>query len=250
MKAKNKTCGTFYGIGVGPGDPELIPVKAVRLLNQKIDRIFTAASTHNPYSLAVEIAKPYIPPEILVEKMDYPMSRDKGVKKKAWRQNAHRVVEVLKSGENAAFLTLGDPLTYSTYGYTIQHLKEIFPQISIVTVPGITSYQAAAARLNTPLVEGHESLTVLSGVAQTKGGTAVIPADADNIVFLKAYRDLESIYASLENAGLAQSSVGIINCGREDEAVYHDIRQLLDQPPNYWTLIIAKRKKRHESPQN
>ncbi len=242
MKKNIKTIGTLFGIGVGPGDPELIPIKAARLLSREVDRVFTAASTRNNYSLAVEIARSHISPGTPIEKMDFPMSRDQAVKERAWEKNASRILEVLNSGENAAFLTLGDPLTYSTYGYTIRHLKNLSNDVNIVTIPGITSYQAAAARTNTPLVEGHESLLVMSGV-KGENNFKSLPVDSDNVVFLKAYRDLKGVYASLENAGLAESSVGITNCGRPNEVVYHDIRDLLELPPNYWTLIIAKRKK-------
>jgi precorrin-2/cobalt-factor-2 C20-methyltransferase len=234
----NAKSGTLYGIGVGPGDPELIPVKAVNLIS-KVNIIFTAASSKNEYSLAVDIAKPYIPTSTAVHALSFPMSKDPQVKQRAWRQHALQIIETLKSGRDAAFLTLGDPLTYSTYGYMIRHILEQWPQAPICTVPGITSFQAAAAATNTPLVEGDESLLIVSGV---QGGERLhaLAKSVENVVCLKAYRNIHSICDALESSGLAQGSVSVANCSRKEEKIFYDLRDLANEAPNYWTLIIAK----------
>lgn len=234
------TTGTLYGIGVGPGDPELIPLKAVRIL-QRVDVVFTAASTKNDYSLAVGIAQPHIPESAVIEKLDFSMSKDRQEKEKAWRRNAERIAEVLESGKNAAFLTLGDPLVYSTYGYILRHLQAGWPHLAIFTVPGITSFQAAAASTNQPLVEGEQSLLVMSGV---HGGErlACMPNKPENVVFLKAYRNVEGICQALEAAGMIDNSVAVANCSRDNEKIYEDLRVLCQEKPNYWTLIIARNK--------
>ena len=153
----NRELGTLYGIGVGPGDPELIPVKAVRIL-QEVDIIYTASSTKNTYSLAVNTAQCYIPETTPVAMLPFPMTKDRQEAQSAWEENARIIIAELEAGKNVAFLTLGDSTTYSTYGYLMQYVQTLAPHIPIITIPGITSYQAAAARLNTPLVEGEESL--------------------------------------------------------------------------------------------
>lgn len=235
MKKKN---GTLYGIGVGPGDPELIPVKAVNLIG-RADIVYTAASSKNDYSLAVEIARPYIPASAAICAMSFPMSKDPQVKQRAWEKHALQIVETLKSGQTAAFLTLGDPLTYSTYGYILRHVRKLWPQAPIVTVPGISSFQAAAAATNTPLVEGDESLLIVSGV---HGGERLraLATSVENVVCLKAYRNLKSICDALEETGLAQGSVSVADCSRKEEKIYYDLRELANETPNYWTLIIGK----------
>jgi precorrin-2/cobalt-factor-2 C20-methyltransferase len=229
--------GTLFGIGVGPGDPELIPIKAIRILEQ-VDIVFTAASTKNDYSLAVEIARAHIPEKAAIEKLKFPMSKDRNVMEKAWHSNAGRIAEVLESGRSAAFLTLGDPLTYSTYGYVLRHLKAGWPHLVIQTIPGITSYQAAAAATNRPLVEGEQSLLIMSGV---HGGQrlAGMPDKPDNVVFLKAYRNVTGICHALEDADMLAGSVAVVNCSREDQKIYNDLKALGKEQPNYWTLIIA-----------
>lgn len=237
--------GILYGIGVGPGDPELIPLKAVHIL-EKIELVFTAASTKNSYSLAVEIARPHIPENAAIEKLDFPMSKEKSVVEKAWYENARRIAEKLESGKDAAFLTLGDPLTYSTYGYVLRHLKEGWPHLTMHTIPGITSYQAAAASLNLPLVEGEESMLIMSGV---NGGDRLrqMADKADNVVFLKAYKNVKGICEALEEAGMLENSTAVANCSKENEKIYPDLKKLIEQKPNYWTLVLAKHGGRHDA---
>jgi len=233
------TIGTLYGIGVGPGDPELVPLKAVRILGE-VDLVFTAASTKNDYSLAEDIVRSHIPANTAIERLEFPMSRDHAVMQSAWRQHAAHIASRLRDGISAAFLTLGDPLTYSTYGYIVRYLRADWPQVQIKTIPGITAYQAAAAAVNQPLVEGEESLVIMSGV---HGGERLLnmAGKPENVVFMKAYRNVDGICQALQKTGLAEGSVAVSNCSREDETIYWDICDLEDQKPNYWTLVIAKR---------
>jgi len=240
----NQKTGTLYGIGVGPGDPDLITIKAAKILS-RVNTVFAAASTKNHHSLAVNIARPYIPPGTEVKMLRFPMTRDKHETRKAWFANARTIIDELESGHHAAFLTLGDSLTYSTYGYIARYVQAMAPHITIHTVPGITSYQAAAARLNTPLVEGEESLMVVSGA---KGGDRLreLTAKPENIVFLKAYRNVKDIQNAIEEIGRYPSCVGVKNCGHPNEEIVPDIEELSRRKPDYWTLIIAKQNSNNE----
>lgn len=235
--------GTLYGIGVGPGDPELLTVKSARILSE-VDVVFAAASTKNDYSLAVNIAGPHIPESVPIRMLQFPMTKDKSEARRAWRANAETIIAELEQGKNAAFLTLGDPMTYSTYGYILKNIQEIAPNIPITTVPGITSYQAAAACINTPLVEGEESLLVVSGV---NGGDRLrqMTVTPENVVFMKAYRNIRDINAALESTSGFTRCVGVSNCSLPDQKIYPDTREFNDRAPEYWTLIIAKQNKSH-----
>jgi len=232
--------GTLYGIGVGPGDPDLIPVKAVKIL-QKVDVIFTASSTKNDHSLAVRVADPHLPAKTPVHTLPFPMSRDRETVCAAWAENARTVLEFLEHGQNAAFLTMGDPMTYSTFSYLMRTMHNLAPHILITTIPGITSYQAAAAATNTPLVEGEENLLLLSGV---KGGNGIRESSmqADTVVFLKAYKKCAHIVHSLEKCGRLNSSVGVVRCSFPDQEVVRDLSQLANKDPKYWTLILSRKK--------
>lgn len=239
-----KSCGTLYGIGVGPGDPDLITLKAVKVLRQ-IDIVFAAASTQNRHSLAMDIARPHIPESTPIELLHFPMTRDKTETRRAWTANARRIIAELEAGRNAAFLTLGDSLTYSTFGYLMQFVKAKAPGISVLPVPGITSYQAAACRLGTTLVEGEGTLMVVSGAT---GGERLrtLSRKPETVVFLKAYRNLPDICSALDEDGGYPYCVGVKNCGHASEEIVADMEQLCRQPPDYWTLVIAKKNATHE----
>ena len=234
----NKKTGTLYGIGVGPGDPDLITIKAAKILNQ-VDIVFAAASTKNSHSLAVNIAREHIPDSATVIRLQFPMTRDKTETRKAWKAHARTIIEELEKGQNVAFLTLGDSMTYSTYGYILKYVLTLAPHLEAQTVPGITSYQAAAARLNTPLVEGEESLMIVSGV---KGGNRLreLCDKPENIVFLKAYRNVTDIKAAIDESGKYPSCVGVRSCGHPDEEIVKDMEELSRRDPDYWTLILTK----------
>ena len=230
--------GKLYGVGVGPGDPELITIKAVKIIKEA-DIIFTAASTKNNYSLAVEIASPYISEGARVETLSFPMTKDEIETETAWINNAKRIASVLKEGLTAAFLTLGDPTTYSTFGYILKKMACVMPDANIETIPGITSFHAASARLNRILVEGEESLLLTSGAYG--GGTIRHINGIENVAVVKAYKNVKDINDALKEAGLADKSVAVSKCGRKDEKIIDDIDALENNKPDYWTLILASK---------
>jgi len=229
--------GKLYGIGVGPGDPELLTLKGVRLINEA-DVIFTAASSKNSYSLAVEIAKPHISKLTRIISLSFPMTKDEEVTRAAWNENALEIANVLKKGLTAAFLTLGDPTTYSTFGYILKSLENVMPEADIETVPGITSFHAAAARLNRTLVEAEESLLITSGAY---GGDHLRKCtdSIQNIVMMKAYKNTRDINQALKDAGFYKDSVAISKCGRKGEEIIKNLDELETREPDYWTLILA-----------
>jgi precorrin-2/cobalt-factor-2 C20-methyltransferase len=243
----NKKFGTLYGIGVGPGDPDLITIKAAKILN-RVDTVFAAASTKNSHSLAVNIAGQHIPGSAAVKLLRFPMTRDRDETRRAWKEHAQTIIAELEKGKDAAFLTLGDSMTYSTYGYILRYVQALAPHLEIQTVPGITSYQAAAARLNTPLVEGEETLMVVSGV---KGGNRLreLCGKPENVVFLKAYRNVPDIKAAIDETGKYPKSVGVKSCGQQDEEIIDDIGELSKRKPDYWTLIISKQMTKNGIPE-
>jgi len=233
--------GILYGIGVGPGDPDLITLKAARILNT-VDVVFAASSTKNAHSQAVEIARPHLKASVPVRMIPFPMTSDKDDVASAWEKNAMEIIAALEKGLNAVFLALGDCLTYSTFGYVLRNIQTLAPHITVFSIPGITSYQAAASRLNTPLVEGEESLILLSGV---HGGDRFrkISGYSDNVVFLKAYKNVKDIADTLKASDMGFKSVGIVRCGLDGEQVIRDMNVFTNKKPDYWTLIISKKDK-------
>ncbi len=230
--------GKLYGVGVGPGDPELLTIKAVRVIKEA-DIIFTAASSKNSYSLAVEIAKPYISTFAKVEKLFFPMTKEEKEVEAAWIHNAKQIAKQLKKGKKVVFLTLGDPVTYSTFGYILKKMDCIMPEADIETIPGITSFHAASARLNRILVEGEESLLVTSGAF---GGEQIRHNNGvENVAIVKAYKNIKDINNTLKETGFDKQAVAVSKCGRKNERIIKDIDELEKKDPDYWTLILASR---------
>ena len=233
--------GTLYGIGVGPGDPDLITLKAVQVL-QRVPHIFASCSTKNSYSLALNIVRCHLN-GAGIEHLPFPMTKDTQVLQEAWEKNAVRVLEVLAAGSDAAFVTLGDPLTYSTFGYLLKTIKRLQPEARVVTIPGITSYSAAAALTHTPLTEGEESFFVVSG-AQGAARLREVVDKSDNIVMLKTYRNFGEIYQALEELDLLDRAVCISRCGLDGETVVENLRDLNEDSMPYLSMIIIKKKGR------
>lgn len=231
--------GTLYGIGVGPGDPELITLKAVKTL-KRVDVVFAAASTKNSYSLAMEIVAPHLKNGAPVVRLGFPMTRDKNTLNTAWEENAHKVMVPLKEGKDAAMITLGDPMTYSTFGYIMHTIKEKYPDVPVKVVPGITSYQAGAAAAGHVLAEAEESFTVISGALGAQKLKEII-AHTDNVVILKVYKNYKEIIDTLNHLDLAAGSVLISRCGLDGEEVIRDLKEGLDIAPSYLSLLLIRK---------
>lgn len=230
--------GTLYGIGVGPGDPELLTLKAVRALGE-VDVVFAAASTKNDYSTAYSIAKPHLKDGVRVEHLGFPMTKDKDTLEAAWAANAKVVSSVLNSGKNAAFLTLGDPLTYSTYGYLQRTLLAVDPATRLQAIPGITSFHAAASQIGLVLAESKESLLITSGVTDPEKLEAQLDV-ADNAVILKAYKNFGEIRATLEKLRLGDKTVLVSRLGMDGESILMDIKDA-PETPHYFSLALIKK---------
>lgn len=231
--------GTLYGIGVGPGDPELITLKAVKILSS-VAVVFAAASTKNSYSLAMEIVSPHLREGVPVVALGFPMTRDKMMLASAWQENARKVVETLKKGKDAAFITLGDPLIYSTFGYILKIIRETHPDILIEIVPGITSYQAGAAAAGQILAEAEESYAVISGALGSQKLKDIID-HTDSVVMLKVYRNYKEILDTLNELDLTAGSVLISRCGLDGEEVIRDLKEGLDMVPSYLSLLLIRK---------
>jgi len=232
--------GTLYGVGVGPGDADLVTVKATKVLGQ-VAVVFAAASSKNNYSLAVQIASPYLKPGVPVEHLGFPMSRDKKALASAWEENGRKVVESLKQGKDAAFITLGDPLIYSTFGYILESIRKTDPDIPIKIIPGVTSYQAGAAAAGQVLVEADESYAVVSGAAGARRLKQVID-HTDSVVMLKVYRNYKEILDTLDELDLTARSVLISRCGLDGEEIVRNLKERDNRSPSYMSLLIIRKR--------
>ena len=231
--------GILYGIGVGPGDPELISLKAVRTLAGD-RRIFAASSPKNEYSLALSIAEEYLAPDSVVELLPFPMTCDGTALEKAWLDNARRVRDVLQAGEDAAFLTLGDPLIYSTFGYLARTLRKLEPGADIRAIPGITSFQAAAATTGQVLCEAGENLLLVSGLDEQATAAKTL-SEPDNIVILKVYKNFPKLRSLLQEQGLNDKCTFVSRLGLSGETICRELAAAPEQPHYLSMLLVNKR---------
>ncbi|MFA6810478.1 MAG: precorrin-2 C(20)-methyltransferase [Desulfoplanes sp.] len=230
--------GTLYGIGVGPGDPDLLTMAAVKKLAQ-VDVILAASSSKNEYSLALGIAKPHMPENIRVIMLKFPMTKDKQALADAWAENGRITADILKQGHNAAFLTLGDPMIYSTFGYLLKILKKTHPEIPVEIIPGVTSFQAAAAKTQTILTESGENLVIFSGVGDEQKLDTLL-GQADNAVILKSYKNFDILRKTVHKHSRTQSSVFVSRLGLEGERITHNLDEITRQP-HYLSLLLVKK---------
>lgn len=228
--------GTFYGIGVGPGDPELLTVKAAKVL-QTIPVVCVPKSKAEGDSVALGIARQYLPASVEVLEFTFPMVRDPAVLEECWTAAARGALERLQQGLDVAFLTLGDPSLYSTYAYVMRILRRLDADISIVTLPGIPSMTAAAARLNYPLATGDEPVLILPNWEREE--LAGYLRSFPNLVVLKASRDWPELQAVLRAGG--RTGWLVSRCGQVGEVIQEDIAQLEADKVDYLSLVIVRR---------
>ncbi len=233
--------GVLYGVGVGPGAPDLLTLRAVNVLG-KVDVILAAASPRNDYSAALETARPHLRPDVRMLRLEFPMTRDRAVLQEAWRVAAEETQKVLENGENAAFLTIGDPLVYSTFGYLMQTLKQCAPHLPVEIISGITSIQAAAARTGTILCENSEILRIIPGINSREELERALDG-ADTAVILKAYRNLPAIVDALRATGRLDSCMLASHVEQSAERLRQGI-DLEEGTPPYMSLVISRKPKK------
>jgi precorrin-2/cobalt-factor-2 C20-methyltransferase len=234
------TLGTLYGVGVGPGDPELVTLRAVKYLG-RAKVIFAACSTKNDYSRSYNAVQPHLAEDAEVVRLGFPMTRDKDELARAWEDNAKRVAETLRNGIDAAFLTLGDPMLYSTFGYLLKALRNTLPEVDVRIAPGITSIQEAAARTQTILAESQGTVAIASGVTDMQRCKALVTT-ADTTVILKAYRNFDEIRAALQELGRDKDAVFASKLGMPGQTLVTGLDNV-DGKPHYLSLVIVPDKK-------
>lgn len=227
-------CGYLYGIGVGPGDPELMTLKAVHTI-KSCDVIMVPGENFKE-SVAYKIAVQSVPEidEKECVSVPMPMTRNQEVLCKSHDQAAETVIGYLEQGKRVGFLNLGDVTVYATYLYVHRRVKE--QGYIAILINGITSFCAAAARVGVGLVEGLEQLHLLSQPDQIEEGlklpgTKVIMKMGKNMAKTKQ----EIVEANME-------AVMIERCGMKEEKIYRTAEQI-DESAGYYSLLIVKNKK-------
>ena len=222
--------GILYGAGVGPGDPELMTLKAVRLIreNEIIALPGPAAKETVAYLFAV-LAVPVLAEKTLIP-VEMPMTHDQAEMNRNHEKAADLLEHYLREGRNVVFLTLGDPTIYSTYLYVQKRIAARGYETRLIS--GITSFCAAAARTNTPLAEWSEQLHILPAVHRLDR-----LEQPGNYVLMKSGKKMNQVKEILAASG--REVVMVENCGMENEHIYQSVEEIPDDA-GYYSLIIAK----------
>ncbi|MEM3054116.1 MAG: precorrin-2 C(20)-methyltransferase [Candidatus Bathyarchaeia archaeon] len=243
-----KVLGKLIGVGVGPGNPELVTVKASRIL-KAVDVVCAPKARQDKPSLALTTVKPILEelgkaPEIL--ELVFPMTRNAKLLKNFWEKNAETIAAKLKEGKNVAFITLGDPMFYSTFTYTYKTIMEKCPEVEVEIIPGVTSLTACAAVSRTPIAEGQEIVAIVPSNTNLKKIKS-IAKNADTLVFMKGTRLLKELPKELAVCGFSENSPVVIV--KKIDASKEEVKtgRLSDLQnwkvgDNYFSTIIIKRR--------
>ncbi|MBH8599344.1 MULTISPECIES: precorrin-2 C(20)-methyltransferase [unclassified Thermoactinomyces] len=232
--------GQLIGIGMGPGDPELITVKAYRVLKES-PVIAYPKKRMGEKSYALSIAEKYINPlEKEMLGLVFPMTRDREQLEREWERTVEAVWQRLSQGKNVAFVTEGDPLLYSTFIHMSRRMQELHPQVAISSVPGISSINGAASRLNLPLADGDEQIAIVPATEDRQAMRKAL-TEHDAVVFLKVAKVLDLIIDLLEELNLSDKAMVVSKVTSDQEMVWKNVAELKGQKPGYLTLMVVRK---------
>ena len=228
----------LIGVGVGPGDPELLTLKAARLI-RTADVVFAPVRRAGDSSLALEIVAEHLDrdrQQVVV--VPFPESRAG----ESWERAARHVAEALGDLRSAVFLTEGDPTLFGSFGHVAAAIRALRPDLEIETVPGVSSITAAAAAAGLALTDYEDRLAVVPATAPLADVERAL-VDFDCVVILKVGRVLGELLALLDRLGLSEQAVYVRRCGWTDQQVVPDVRSLASSPPrDYFALLIVRRR--------
>lgn len=234
----SRSLGTLYGIGAGPGDPELLTLKGWKILKQVPVVAFPAGGQGSP-GMAQQIIQDWLQPEQTQLALSFPFVQDMEQLMEAWRAAAAAVWPYLEAGQDVAFVSEGDVSFYSTFTYLAQTLQHLHPNIPVQTVPGISSPMAAAAVLGIPLTVRSQRLLILPALySVTDLETALHQTDV--LVLMKVSSVYEQAWSILKRHGLLPHSYVVAWATLPNQVIYRDLsdRPQLDLP--YFSILIVQ----------
>ncbi len=232
--------GKLYGIGVGPGDPGLITLKAASII-KAVPVIIAPKPGEESESLALAVVREHI--DLSRQKVItplFPMSMRKDVLEGAWAEAARAAADELLNGLDVAFLTIGDPSLYSTYSYILGRIRIIVPDLTSETIPGISSINLAAAKAGIDLALGRERLAVMPPGRDMEEVKKAV-RDFDTVVLMKVNRDFGGLKNMLKEEGRDGKAVYVRRAGTERELIIRGLDNVRDEDVDYFSLVIVKR---------
>jgi precorrin-2/cobalt-factor-2 C20-methyltransferase len=238
--------GTFYIVGVGPGDPQLMTLKAAKIL-ESCDVWFVPSAFDNGGSMALKIANGAVSSEgktILSHR--FPMKQIHRGKapdpevKAAWQQAAKTIMATLGDGIDVVFPTLGDPAIYSTGFYVCETLQEYGCPFKIEIVPGVSAIGASSAVAAMPLCLGDEKLVVIPATFENERIREVLDL-CDAAVFMKVHNVMPRLVGLLEELGIVENATLVERCSLGDQRVWTDVREAVGQDLHYFSTMVVRK---------
>ena len=238
----------LFCVGCGPGDPELLTIRALNLIKEA-DVIFVPTSKLNKPSIALSIVEKHLKKTTEIINLVFPMIKDRDSLKEYWKKNAFEIAQKVRSGKKTVYLTVGDPALYSTWIYIHRELKRDYQDIEIEIIHGITSIFAFAAEAKISLVEGDENLSIVPACYDLNKVKNTVKS-SDTIVFLKDGRYFDNVIEMLSDTGFSDDSKIAIAQDVSTEENILEIKRLKDmkgkkQPSSkYFSIMVVKRNDR------
>lgn len=238
-----KTYGKLIGASLGPGDPELITRRAWAALQSGARWLYPVKKAEEAsYALSI-VERGGLPVPADAEELVFPMTRDADILAKAWARAAERTVDLLGEGRDLVFLVEGDASTFATFGHLARVVRERVPGIEVETIPGVSSFAAAAATTGTVLAEEDETFAIIPAAY----GVEVIDHlldEFDTLALLKVKPLVDEVIDLLAQRELLDSSVFIEKVGAPDERIVRDVARLKGEKVNYLSLMLVQNPKR------
>jgi precorrin-2/cobalt-factor-2 C20-methyltransferase len=235
------SAGTILGVGVGPGDPGLLTVRAVEALH-RAGAVVAPAPRRGGDSLALSIARPHLREDCDVHTAHFPMTEDLEVLASVWDEAAATLLRLAADGRPTAFITLGDAMLYSTWSYVLAAVRRADADADVQTIPGVTAMSACAAAVGRPLAEGRDPLLIWPD--EPPADAADLLRLAPNVVFMKADGHLENLADVAEKAGA--QAVAVRRASQSAARVTDDLRAWTRQR-DYFTTVLMHRNERNVS---
>jgi precorrin-2/cobalt-factor-2 C20-methyltransferase len=231
--------GTLYGLGVGPGDPELITVKAFRKLKES-PVIAYPKKQKGSKSYAQKIIDVYFSAnEKDMLGLVFPMTKDPAILEKKWTETVERVWEKLEEGKDVAFVTEGDPMLYSTFIHMMRLMQERHPEVPIQVIPGISSINGAASRLGIPLADGDEHVAIVPAREDYETMKKVL-VENDCVIFIKVAKVIDFMVGLLKELDLLEKA-SVVTKVTSDEEIIWKASELEGADLQYLTLMVVRK---------
>ncbi|MFQ5736683.1 MAG: precorrin-2 C(20)-methyltransferase [Thermodesulfobacteriota bacterium] len=238
-----KKIGTFYGIGVGPGDPELITLKAKRVIEGAgvlaVPRSRDTASDGRSKALSILSGVVDVEGKETIELL-FPMTRDAAALAGSRKEAAALLSDRLSAGVDAAFITLGDPMTYSTFSYLVPFVEAALPGVRVRSIPGVTSFAALASRAVMPLAESDERVVIIPAADDMEEVRGALDA-FDTVVLMKVNRGLDRLVGLLTEMDLLANAVLASRVGWPEEEITSDVASLVGRKLDYFSTLVVRK---------